>query len=107
MTVGDSNDTVARRQDTDPVESRIERLWHAVCDLYPGVEVASRHAFDDSVLAPEDLAALDSIRGVRQAFRECEGASALTDGDRHFLADIDQRLSSLEGRAEILLLAVS
>jgi hypothetical protein len=107
VTLGDDDGIETRSPGAGLAESQIERLWHEVCDLYPWVEVASRHAFDDSRIEPEDLATLGKISSVRQAFRKWEAAPGLTSDDRHFLADVDRRLASLEGRAEILVLAVS
>lgn len=86
---------------------QVELLWEGVCDLYPGVEVASRHALEDSELRAEDLATLDAIGSLRVAFERCRSRPGLSTADMWLLADVDARLQSLEGRAEILVLAVA
>jgi hypothetical protein len=78
-----------------------------VCDTYPGIEVASRHALDEYELRPEDVATLAAISDLRDTYLRCVAIPGRADEDAYLLADIDQRLSSLEGRIAILRLATA
>jgi hypothetical protein len=94
-----------READTD--RRLVEDLWHSVCDIYCGVEVASRHAFNDFELREEDLGTFAAIADLRREHDALAAGPDLAADDAHLLADVDQRLSSLEGRVEILQLATT
>lgn len=84
----------------------VKPLSHAVMDLRLEIEVASSEAFYDGELRGEDPQALDQI-GELQDRARASHLEVLDQAERHLLADIDERLESLRGQAEILQLAVT
>lgn len=94
-------------QTLDGVVDRLEALWHGLCEFSNGMEVATRHALDDLELRPEDELHLGGLAALRSELVTCASTPDLPGDIRYFIEELDRRLSTFEGRAEIARLAAS